>query len=230
MKKLSIALFSFFILTHTALAAEVHLSSDKRTITTDDVLTIHLSVDGQIDNGQIGIEGLENFNIVGQQSSQQVKIINGETTSIQEKILSLQPKKDGNYTLTALAKENGNEIHSQSITVQVQKSLIQSTKEKLLQDTSENTNQEQVEEKTLGDNSLKNLLTAPQNGRERDTKNRESSEQLQVQKIENFPTVKHVSAFNMIFWVEVVGILTAFVILFGAMLWLLKKRPTKNKK
>ena len=134
-------------------AAEINFSTTKTSGTTDDVFQIHLSVNGQVDGGQVGIKGLENFDIVGRQSSSQVQIINGKTKAVQEQILSIRPKKGGKFTLQAIAKEDGKLIESQEITFDIQKSLIQSTKEKLLQASS---NQENSRKNSQED--LKNKL------------------------------------------------------------------------
>ncbi len=206
-------------------AAEIHFSADKTTGTTDDIFQVHLSIDGEVDGGKIGIKGLENFDIVGQQLSFQQQSINGKTSMIQEKILSLHPKKDGNFTLIALAKENGKEIQTKPISFSISKSLIQQTKENLLNNSQENNS---TENKRISsgrntsfnghdnqqENIAKQLLTTSSN-----SQNGTPEQHLAVPEIKHFPKVEHISVFNGMFWLQFLGGIFLIVLVF----WVLQK-------
>lgn len=234
----------FLSLSSATFAAEIHFSADTTTGTTDDVFEVSLSIDGQVDGGQVGIEGLENFDIVGQRSSSQVQVVNGSVTSVQEKILSLAPKKEGDFTITALAKENGEEIRSTPISFSISKSLVQQTKENLLknsEDTSEDTSPEgssppsqsnvtvqNAEEK--GSQLAKNLLTTPSHSTSSSEPDGTTFQPLSNSDIKTFPKIEHIPAFNAVFWAQFGGIL--FLIFGGFFVALgfltrLKKRSEK---
>lgn len=215
-------------------AAEIHFSADKTMGTTDDIFEVHLSVDGEVDGGQVGIEGLENFDIVGQQSSSQVQVVNGNVTSVQEKIISLAPKKEGNFTITALAKENGEEIRSTPVSFSVSKSLVQQTKENLLKNSKENTQEDATSfsappspsannnQKKEQSDIAKKLLTSPSNVAP--ANNTQDIQALQTPKINDFPKVEHISAFNGIFWIQFLGITSLIISIF----FLLQKKYKKH--
>lgn len=214
-------------------AAEINFSVNKKTGTTDDIFEVHLSIDGEIDGGQVGIEGLENFDIVGQQSSSQVQVVNGDVTSVQEKILSLQPKIEGDFTLTALAKENEKEIRSTPLSFSISKSLVQQTKENLLKNSKKNTQEDTTSFSTAPSPSTNNnqkkeqsdiakkLLTSPSNTVPTD--NTQDIQVLQTPKIKDFPKVEHISAFNAIFWAQFLGITSLIISIF----FLLQKKYKK---
>ena len=170
-----------------SLATEIHFTSNQTKGTTDDIFKVHISVDGQVDKGELEIIGLENFEVVGQQSSSQIQIINGKRTAIQEKIISLQANNSGKFQLIAFAKENGKEVQSDPISFEIKKSVIQTTKENLLKNTSNNIQNKEV----LGSN----------------TKNIKPFQSLETSEIKSFPKVEHLSAFNGIFWIQFLGIL-----------------------
>jgi len=193
LSKIIISISLFLLIMHSTFAAEISLSADKTTGTTDDIFKIHLSVDGEIDNGQVAIEGLEKFDIVGRQSSSQVQIINGKTTSVQEKILSLKAKEAGTFSITALAQENGDKIESSPLSFEIKKSLIQETKENLLKD-SLDTNSEEIDD---------NILNLSQN----DTNTDKEIDNFAPPTIKDFPNVQHLSAFNSNFWLQFFGII-----------------------
>ena len=223
----------------TTFAATLNFSVEDKKISTDENLIVHLSVDGQVDNGQIGIKGMENFDIVGQQSSSQIQIINGQTTMVQEKILSLHPKTSGKFSLTALAKENGETIESDTFEITVEKSLIEATKENLLKNSQEN-NQETENKKTQdtqdekqensSNNTLKNLLTTPSSNTGKSTNMQYPEKKLgtlQAPEFKNFPKVEHISPFNMLFWAESIGLFLAILTMLFGVLWGIKKVKRK---
>ncbi len=211
------------LFTGTSFAAQINMSVNKTEISTDDVLEIRLSVDGILDGGQIGIQGLEKFNIVGQSSSQQIQIINGKTTSVQEKVLNIQPKQGGNFKIQALGKENGEIIKSQEFEIKVQKSLIQTTKEKLLASSPNDSDQKDSENPTKKSNneSMKNLLIQPTQQTVPST-----SKKLQQKKLPKIPPVQHFSAFNKMFWLEFLGILAFLGLIFRG-IWCFKQKSLK---
>lgn len=204
--------FGFFFLgwALNALAAEIHFSADKTEGTTDDIFQVRLSVDGEVDGGQVGIEGLEHFAIVGQQSSSQVHIINGKTSMVQEQILSLQPKSAGDFSLRALAQEDGKVIKSSPILVKVKKSLIAETKEKLLQVPTQNEGNNQ--KAGIAKKEKEDLLRSPSLS----GGHGEKAEELSLPELQSFPKVQHLSAFNAIFWGEFFGILGLLLLIVAA--------------
>ena len=191
MKKYFLAVLSLLMLPSFVWAAQINLDVDKTQLSTDDTLQITLSVDGVLDDGKVGIKGLDNFAVIGESSSQRIQVINGKTTAIQEKILQVQPLQAGEFTIQALGQENGQLVKSLPVKIVVNKSLVQATKEKLL---STPTNSDDTK------NPAKNLLTQPSN-------NNQPTEQLEIKELPKIPPVQHFSAFNVVFWLEFLGIL-----------------------
>lgn len=209
MKVFSRLFFSFcaavlisFLLVFSAFCADISFTADRTSGSTDDVFQIRLAIDGEVDNGQVGIEGLDNFTVVGQRSSSRIQVINGKTKSVQEKIISVQPKKSGNLSLTVVAYQNGEKIRSTSLSFDVQKSLLETTKETLLKDSS-------VEKKEK-EGSVNSLLTSPQNS----IVPEKTGEDFTNSALENFPAVEHISAFNFWFWLQFLGIFIFLIVLF----------------
>jgi hypothetical protein len=220
MKKYFLIILGFFFIFPTTIwAAQINLNTDKTELSTDETLQINLSVDGVLDNGQVGIQGLENFAIVGQSSSQQVQIINGQTTAVQEKILTLQPNQNGEFIIQAIGKESGKEIKSSAIKIKVNKSLVQETKEKLLSSVS--SSEDKTENSAKKSDKIKNLLTQPTK-----TLVKPTTEQLQIKKLPESPSVQHFSAFNKMFWLEFFGILVLLGVIFCG-IWYFKQKKLK---
>ena len=219
MKKVFLLLFGLLILP-TAWAAQINMSVDKTNLSLDDTLQMSLSVDGILDNGQVGIQGLENFNIVGQSSSQEIQIINGKTKAVEQKIITLQPKKGGVFDLQALGKEAGKLIKSKKIKIKVQKSLAQKTKEKLLATSPENSLNNEAENPAK---NSQNLLTAPSQN------SAPAQEKLEVKKLPPMPAVRHFSAFNEIFWLEFLGIIVLLGLIFRGILFIKEKVYNRRK-
>jgi hypothetical protein len=213
-------LFLFFPKSY---ATEIHFSANKTTGTTDDTFQVHLSVDGDIDGGQVGIEGLEDFQVVGKQSSSRVQIINGSATHLQETILSLSPKSSGNFSLTAFAKNKGKEIESDTLLFKVKKSLAQETREKLLKvsDQKEEKAKSSLKE-ILKEKKSNNNYTSPQTEKENQIKN--ASLQLKAPPIKKMPKVEHISAFNTIFWGQFLLLLFFMCLIFAGIFFMLKKQ------
>lgn len=209
--KYFLLLFTALFLPTTALAAEIQFSADTNAITTDETLTVHLSVDGQIDNGQVGIEGLENFSVVGQQSSSQMQILNGQASVVQEKIFSLAPKTSGEFSLRAIAYVEGEKIESDTISVSVEKSLLNSTKEKILQESEKKTNTSFVEQE---EHSLPPPISEKS----------ASPQVLNISPLSDFPAVEHISAFNALFWLEFLGILLLLLGFFLGITWGIRRK------
>ena len=245
MKKILITLAMMFMLPTAVFATNLDLSVDKTQLSTDEVVHVNLTVDGQIDGGQIGIKGLENFEVVGQQSSQSIQMINGQTTQVQSQKITLQPKGSGTFEVQALAQENGQQIQSKSITINVQKSALDTTKDELLQDIQSNTQQTMPQQgsstsnldKVIGGQEpisdfdtdlLKESQAEPEQAQDKNTATPQDNAQddLQVNKIENFPQVEHISPFNAMFWMQFVGILLGIIAIVAIVFWLVKK----NKK
>ena len=241
MKKILIIAVIIFMIPTIVLAAQIDLSVDKTSLSTDETTQINVSVNGSVDGGQIGIVGLENFDIVGQQSSQSFQMINGKTTQIQKKEIIVKPKQSGSFDITALARDNGKEISSKSITINVQKSLIDVTKDKLLQNDQqqammqgdENNNADNKDvintQKSSGnfdEDLLKKSQIDQKSSSEDDasaTTENEDNQALQVKQLENFPKVEHISPFNTMFWIEFVGIILGLTLIVAGLYWIIKK-------
>jgi hypothetical protein len=246
MKKILITLAVMAFMPLTVFGASVNLDVDKTNLSTDDVAHIKIIVEGSIDGGQVGIQGLEDFNVVGQSSSQSIQIINGQTAQVQEKELTVQPKSAGSFEITALAQENGTTITSDTITLNVDKSLQESTKDSLLngilnndeqqdqqQAPSPTTTQPQVKvdpNEIKDDFPKKDLLTTQKEDKNQETNNdtqENDEQQLNVNPIKDFPNVKHISPFNTMFWLQFLTIVLLLVGIFGIIAYIIQK---KNKK
>lgn len=242
MKRIMIALVIMLMMPMAVFATNIDLKADKTQLSTDDVVHVNLTIDGQIDGGQIGIKGLENFDIVAQQSSQSIQIINGNTTQVQSKQITIQPKSAGTFTIKALAQENGQQIQSDTVTLNVQKSEIDATKDKLLQNTQQTTPQvspqpdnttsalddaigKQEPKSDFDTNLLKESQTQPAQSEDTNTTATPNNPQdLQVNKIENFPKVEHISPFNTMFWLQSLGIILIIASIIAIVFYMLHKK------
>lgn len=116
-------------------ANQITMTIDKNHITTDEAVQITMQIEGNLQQGQrINVPGLENFTIAKQSRSQNMQIINGEATSNQTIMLSLSPNNAGTFTIgpVAMTDDEGNIITSDQMTITVEKSLVDETKEKLI--------------------------------------------------------------------------------------------------
>jgi hypothetical protein len=247
MKKILITLAMMFMVPSVVFATNLDLSVDKTQLSTDEVVHVNLTVDGQIDGGQIGVEGIENFEVVGQQSSRSIQMINGKTTQIQSQKITLQPKSVGNFEVRALAQENGQQIQSKTITLNVQKSALDTTKDELLQNTQLTTPQSIPQQ----DNAINNLddvianqepisdfdtdllreSQAEESEKTDDTSTvtlQNNPQDLQVNKIEDFPQIEHISEFNMMFWLVSLGIVALVVIIFSSIFIVISNKQKKS--
>ena len=223
-------------------ATNINLKADKIQLSTDEVVHVNLTIDGQIDGGQIGIEGLENFDIVGQQSSQSIQIINGKTTQVQTQKITIQPKSVGTFEVRAIAQENGQQIQSNTATLSVQKSELDATKDELLKNTQPITSQVSPQQNNatngLGDaigsqesisdfdtSLLKESQTQSEQSEDPNTTAPQNNPQdLQINKIENFPQVEHTSPFNVMFWVQSLSIILIITAIVAIVLYMLHKK------
>lgn len=235
MKKIVTILFALFIiLPQIVFATNIDLSVDKTSLSTDDVAHISISINGSVDGGQVGLVGLENFKIIEKQSSQSVQVINGQASQMQKKDLVIQPKKAGKFSIKALAKNNGNEISSNEIIINVQQSAIDKTKDKLLKDN--NDNQDNSSKNNKLDDIIKNqkpesdfdtnLLKESQNSESEskaNTQGQNNKDELKVNKITDFPKVEHISQFNAVFWLEFIGSLLLVLLLILGVIFVSKK-------
>ncbi len=221
MKKNILTLLTLLVFPTITWATQINLNVDKTELSTDETLQLNLSVDGVLDNGQIGIQGLENFAVIGQSSSQQVQIVNGKTTAIQEKFLTLQPTQTGEFTIQALGKEGGKEVKSSAFEIKVNKSFVQEAKEKLLTSSPISSYSNEDETSTKKSDKIKDLLTQPTT-----ITLPQPAEQLHVKKLPKIPLVEHFSAFNKIFWLEFLGILILLRLIFHG-IWYFKQKSLK---
>ncbi len=207
-KKLYALVLAMLFSTKFAWAINIDMISDKKEVSTDEMFQISLSIDGEVDGGQIGIKGLDNFEIIGDQTSlRRIEIINGRTTHFQEKVLTLKPTSSGRFTLTALAQENGQIIKSAPVTINVKKSLTQRTKEKLLETP-------QGEKNQMNNNDIKDLLKVSTQKPVTPSKAAISQKDqlLKIPALETFPKVQQMSPFNALFWAEFLGLLTVSIV------------------
>jgi len=219
-------IFSFlFFGVSFVFAADLNLTANKTNLSTDDILEIKLSISGQVDNNQVALAGLQNFDIVGRSTSQNVSIINGQMQSQQSQIFDLKPKKGGSFEIQAIAKENGKEVKSQKIKIKVEKSLIEKTKDKLLNNSvdDEKDGANESEEKSADEKNdeLKKLLTLNQNEEEKSREKNEAKKDLlkENQSLNNFQKIKKEFGFNSQFWLEFFAIV---FLLLGIIFMLLK--------
>lgn len=208
-----------------AFAAEIYLSADKTDLNTDDITSLRLSVDGQIDGGKIELSGLENFDIVGRSSSQRMSIINGNKSVIQEQVLNLQPKKFGKITVQATAKADSVIIKSKSLIFTIKKSLTQSTKDVLL-NSSNNSAQTTMQtgvtptpQSQQDKEKAKQLLTASQANEDENAVMITPDKKLLKQGGTDttlqapLPAVQRISAFNFMFYLEFLSILLLLLLM-----------------
>jgi len=216
--------FASFIFVQSVFALDIKLSANKTNLNTDDYAIVKISVNGNPDNQQLQVSGLDNFNIIGKSSSQNFYMVNGKSTIFQEQTLTLKPIKSGDTEVFAIAYENGKQIKSNKITFNIKKSLLESTREKLLKN-SETTNQNEKlsKVKNIENDNPKNLLTSPSQ------KNSGPIEKslLKQEGIGKFPSVKHISAFNSLFWIE---LLTIIFLMLGIVFLIQKIFKPKIKK
>lgn len=120
--------------------SDLHLMIDKISGSTDDIFTLNISLEKNSDKNYSSLEnlellGLENFQIRGQSSSTNVQILNGKMTSFAEKNIQLQAIKEGAFTLgpITIKSDSGEIMASESVQLTIVKSLMQKTKESLLE-------------------------------------------------------------------------------------------------
>jgi len=244
-----LTIFSILFFAFSAVfATEINLQADKTNISQDDVVTIQLSLDGTVDNNQISLSGFNNFEVLGRSSSTSMTYINGKVSNIQHQTFQVRPTKSGSFSIQVFAQENGKKISSQKIDFKVSKSLIQSTKDKLLsgvsvqsQEKDNSQNNIQAEKKQSEENQpsnqqsqknqdLKKLLLSP-------SQNQTVGSQTQNQDLENlskqnqldkkFPKIEHIQPFNFNFYLQFFSIL----LLLALLVFLVFRIPKlKNKK
>jgi len=123
------------------ISSNLHLFVDKIAGTTDDNFSLNITfkktaAENYFFLNNIVIPGIENFRIIGNFSNNNIQIINGVTEEISEKNFLLQPLKEGTFTLGPIkinsSSGSGKVLESESVTIKVEKSLNQKTKEALL--------------------------------------------------------------------------------------------------
>ena len=134
MKKILI-IIGFFLLSPVSYSAGLNIFLSKNKITTDESIQMVITTEGNVDQRKVSILGLESFTIAAQSSSQNMQIVNGEIQAQLEIILVLQPKNKGVFVLgpASITNAEGNTILSQKKTITVMQSLVDKTKEKLLE-------------------------------------------------------------------------------------------------
>ena len=102
-KKLFLIPLIFITFFHAAWAAEFSASVDRTQISEQDTLNLVLRIDEQILIGSPNLAALENdFTILGQSRSQQMRSVNGVTESFTQWSISLMPKRKGQLQIPAL--------------------------------------------------------------------------------------------------------------------------------
>jgi len=174
-------IFVFFLpllfLAQIVFGASLEIRTDKTNYDSDEKINLEINISGEVDNGQVAISGLNNFDIVGRSSSQSFQFINGKTKNELSQSLLLLPKTSGKIKLQAVAYENGQEVKSNAIFLNIKPSLKQQTKQQLLnslkgnnliqsQNSQNNQNSQNLQNsqnKENQKNNLKQLLLTSQN-------------------------------------------------------------------
>jgi len=96
-------------------------SVDRTALTTDDVLTLQLTLSGAFhSSGQPQFPPLEGFVIVGSSQSSQFSIVNGKTSSQVVFTYRLQPTRTGALTIPSISIQVGNQTYqSEPVTIEV---------------------------------------------------------------------------------------------------------------
>jgi len=84
-------------------------------------VTVTLSMDASIDAKEIGVNGLENFNVDSSTQSSSSSNINGVKSSIYQYILTLSPKAIGEFSLKAVVNDGKTNYESQEVIMTVSK-------------------------------------------------------------------------------------------------------------
>jgi len=245
MKNILIMLVMMFALPTMVRAVGIDLSVVDTNITTDEVARISVSISGAVDGGQVLISGLDNFEVVGQQSSQSIQAINGQTTQVQKNEITVKPKKSGNFVVTASAKAGGKEISSQSATIKVAKSLIETTKDDLLQNIPQTSAKQNLSAAVSNEatenqdsvidfdvDSLKKSQNLPMSQRPAEDEaqaSRKNEQQSQALDMKNFPQIESLSVFNAMFWLEFAWIVLGVIIIVIGALWFIFQKKKKKR-
>lgn len=193
MKKLLFTIGLLF-LTPALANSQIEVQIDKNQLYTNEVLQILIKTEGSLNENQFEILGLENFNVVGKNTSQQMQMINNEVQVQLSTTLTLQPKRDGVFELgpITLKNQDGTWTKSKIKTITVTKSIAEATKEKLIQS---------LEEESAEDTKKK-------------TKKKE----------ESFPKIQKEISVSFYFWGEVIAVFFIGFILVKGVRILKKKR------
>ena len=222
-KKIILAIL-LFVISSPLLATNINFSTNKTSLSTDDTLKVTFSADGPVDNNRLEINGIKNdFDIIGKSTSIERININGKIKQTYNQILLLQPQKSGKFKIWISAKENGKEIKSKEVTINVKKSLTEQVKDNLLK-----SSQNDLDNNTSSDNkdsnnqdTTDNLSDILQKISDNDTKNNSKNipvtkDLLKKSQNTEEPTIQteKISEFNFVFWVKLLLILLIFLILF----------------
>lgn len=122
--RLAAFIFILLILTSPVLAQEsisVSAEVDRATISTDDLLTLTLTVAGDYQQlGEPQLSLMSGFNIIGSSRSSQFSMVNGAVTARTIFTYRLEPSGPGTYTIDRLTiSVNGSSYQTDPITVEV---------------------------------------------------------------------------------------------------------------
>jgi hypothetical protein len=115
---LSVFLFNSSI-TLFAADEKVTLQVDDTSIEIGSSLQLTLSIFGGLEVQDIGIEGLENFEVVSTSQSSSTQMVNGVSSSKVEYHVELMPKSIGAFTLKAIINQDKDKIESNQVEVTV---------------------------------------------------------------------------------------------------------------
>ncbi|MBY0292550.1 MAG: BatD family protein [Alphaproteobacteria bacterium] len=122
-KKTLLSFMGLFFLISVSFAAEFTASVDRHQIEVGENLLLKLQLSGASAESKPDVSTLKNaFNIISQQQSSNMVIVNGHISSSSSWHYTLVPKKEGQYTIPALTiKSSAGTIASQPIAISVSK-------------------------------------------------------------------------------------------------------------
>jgi hypothetical protein len=99
---------------------QINTSVDKQSLPINDTLTLTLSLDGSQNLPGFSLPAMTDFVVLGQSSSTQIQIINGQQTSSKSFIFTLRPQRQGTARIPVFQFElQGNTFRTQPIAVTV---------------------------------------------------------------------------------------------------------------
>lgn len=114
---ITVAILAFALAVPALAQSPISATVDRTNLTTDDILTLSVSVSG---DGQPTLPSLAGFNVLSSGTSTQISIINGSMSSQVVYNYQLQPTQPGQLTIQPITlQQNGQTYTTPPITVQV---------------------------------------------------------------------------------------------------------------